>query len=114
MKTVTIIPEFMGIFVPTDATLRKYGLERVDWAVFVTTQDGKCGACLRVPSTKRLAIDHEHVRGWKQMPPEKRVLYVRGLLCWSCNHYRLARGATVENLQGAAEFLARYLERRPK
>lgn len=109
-----VIPEFIGVYVPTSTTLKRYGLDETYWKTLLAEQDGKCGACHRVPSTKRLVIDHEHVRGWKQMPPEKRVLYVRGLLCWSCNHYRLARGATVENLHGAAEFLARYEERRPK
>jgi len=65
-----------------------------------------------VPKTRRLVIDHEHVRSWKSMKPEDRKQYVRGLLCWSCNHYRLARGATVENLRGAADFLEAYGLRR--
>lgn len=97
------------IDVPTPATLKKYGLTVEDWQALLDAQGGVCGACGREPKTHRLVIDHDHVRGWKDMPAERRKLFVRGLLCWTCNHYRLARGATVENLRGAAEYLARYL-----
>jgi hypothetical protein len=100
------------IQVPTLATLRKYGFDETTWRAFLDEQDGVCGACGKVPSTNRLVIDHEHVRGWKQMAPALRSQFVRGLLCWSCNHYRLARGATVDNLRGAAAYLERYQARR--
>lgn len=100
----------MGINVPTKATLVKYGLTVDAWGRILARQDGKCGACLKVPTSFRLAIDHEHVRGWKAMPTSERPQYVRGLLCYMCNHYRLARGATIANLAGAAQYLANYAE----
>ena len=96
---------------PAPATLDKYGLSYGEWKAILDRQGGVCGACGRLPPSLKLNIDHEHVRGWKQMPPEKRKLYVRGLLCFTCNHYRLARGATPENLRGAADYLAAFLAR---
>ena len=103
---------YLGIQVPTPATLNKYGLTVEDWQWFVDDQGGACGACAKVPTTARLNIDHEHVRGWKTMPTAERKQYVRGLLCYMCNHYRLARGATVANLRGASDYLQRYAERK--
>lgn len=100
--------EYLGIIEPTPATLKKYGLSLEAWRAIVNRQNGSCGACGRVPRTKRLVIDHEHVRGWKTMVPVERAKYVRGLLDWTCNHYRLARGATVANLMGAADYLRQY------
>lgn len=100
-----------GIVEPSPATLRKYGLTLDDWRNILASQDGKCGACGKVPRTKRYHIDHEHVRGFRNMKPEERKRYVRGLLDWSCNSFRLARGATVENLRGAADYLERYQKR---
>jgi hypothetical protein len=93
---------------PTKSTLRKYGLTVEEWQSILDSQGGACGACGRVPPSRRLNIDHQHVRGWKAMDPVIRATYVRGLLCYMCNSQRLARGATVENLRGAADYLERY------
>lgn len=101
-----------GFVCPTPATLKKYGLTAKDWQKILAAQGNMCGACGSVPTTKRLNIDHEHVRGWKKMEPERRKEYVRGLLCLLCNRYRLGKGATVENLRGAADYLQRYESRK--
>lgn len=100
------------MIVPTKTTLNKYGLTVETWTAMLARQNGVCGACGKVPSSLRLVTDHEHVRGWKAMRPEVRVKFVRGLLCHGCNHYRLARGATVANLHGAAEYLSDYASRK--
>jgi len=100
------------ILTPTPVTLRKYGLDEASWREHLDRQGGVCGACGKIPKTNRLVIDHEHVRGWKAMAPELRRQFVRGLLCWTCNGFRLARGATVENLKGAASYLEAYEERK--
>jgi hypothetical protein len=100
-----------AIITPTKATLSKYGLSVEAWQAMLDAQGGACGACGRVPPSRRLNIDHQHVRGWKTMDPVIRVTYVRGLLCYTCNSQRLARGATVANLRGAADYLERYQTR---
>ena len=101
-----------GIVIPTPNTLKKYGLTFEAWEAILARQGGVCGACGEIPGSRKLFVDHEHVKGWKDMPDEKRRLYVRGLVCYMCNKYRLARGATPVRLLRAAEYLARYLERK--
>jgi hypothetical protein len=100
------------IRVPRPQTLKKYGLTEEFWRAILSRQNGACGACGNVPKSGKLSIDHEHVRGWKDMRAEDRTQYVRGLLCYMCNHYRLARGATIANLKGAAQYLMDYASRK--
>lgn len=98
---------------PTLPTLRKYGLPLEAWQAMLVAQGGVCAICRKVPGgSGRLYIDHEHVRGWKKMPPELRRGYVRGLLCYLCNTVWVRRGATPERLRSAADYLQRYEERR--
>lgn len=99
---------------PSKATLAKYGLSKEDWLDLVKKQNAVCYVCLKLTSTGRLCIDHEHVKGWKKMPPEERKKYVRGLLCWVCNHYYLGRGITIEKAVRVADYLREYELRRPK
>ena len=114
MDTETIL----GVSVPTPATLKRYGGTVELWSDLVHAQDGKCGVCGKQPTPNkttghvRLVIDHEHVRGWKAMPPEERWTYVRGLVCWFCNHYYLGRGLTLEKALGVVSYLRRYLARK--
>lgn len=106
------------IALPTPATLKKYGGTPEKWQALLDEQGGVCGVCGRVPSPSkkdgkiRLVIDHEHVRGWGKMPPELRWSFVRGLVCWFCNHYYLGRGLTLEKAKGVVLFLERYELRR--
>jgi len=60
-----------------------------------------------------VVFDHEHTKGWKQMPPEERAEYVRGLTCWFDNHSYLGRGITIEKAQNVVAYLKRYAARRP-
>jgi hypothetical protein len=114
---------------PTPTTLGKYGfghgpaalneVPAMDWLLLLDSQNSVCPICKKVPTPNkstgkvRFVIDHEHVRGWKAMPPEQRRLYVRGLTCWYCNHAYLGRGITVAKAKGVVDYLSRYLERRP-
>jgi hypothetical protein len=93
---------------PKPATLKKYGLSLGQWQALLDAQGGACFVCRRVPPSGRLCVDHEHVRGWKKMPPERRRAFVRGLLCWTCNHYYLARGISVERARNVVAYLERY------
>jgi len=100
------------ILVPTALTLKKHGLDEHAWRVILDRQRGVCGACGTLPPSLRLNLDHEHVRGYAKMSDENKRKYHRGLLCMMCNRYRLARGATFQNLQGAANYLRAYENRR--
>jgi hypothetical protein len=96
------------VLTPTEATLKKYGLSEVEWKAILDRQGGVCAVCRNEPKKGRLCIDHEHVKGWKKLPPEQRKLYVRGLLCWFCNHYYLSRAITVAKAYYVVDYLERY------
>lgn len=100
----------MTIHPPTKATLAKYGMSEADWLRLARSQNGACGACGQIPISGRLNIDHEHIRGWKKMPPDERKGYVRGLLCYMCNSMYCSRGMTVAKAEGVAKYLTRYGE----
>lgn len=99
---------------PSPATLKRYGGTPESWYAMLEEQGFACGVCGKVPSPskrdgkRRLVIDHEHVRGWKNMEPEQRWRHVRGLTCWWCNSAYLARGITVEKAEGVVRYLKRY------
>lgn len=101
------------IEVPSKATLAKYGLNEGQWRAILVRQKFVCAVCQKSPSKGRLCIDHEHVKGWKKMPAEQRRLYVRGLLCWFCNHYYLSRAITIAKAENVVAYLKAYEERHP-
>lgn len=97
------------LLTPSINTLKKYGLNIAEWQIMADQQNHACAVCVQEPTKGRLCIDHEHVKGWKKMPPEKRKLYVRGLLCWRCNTTFVGRGITVERSRGVTSYLENYL-----
>lgn len=102
------------IKVPSKTTLDRYGLSETEWQAICDRQEGRCFICEKEPTTGRLCIDHEHVKGWKKMPPEMRKLFVRGLLCWVCNHYYVGRGISIQKARNVVSYLSRYAEVRPE
>lgn len=103
---------------PSAATLKKYGLSEEEWMAILLRQGGVCAICKLAPTPSPktgktlLNVDHEHVKLWKKMPPEKRKLYVRALLCWQCNRFRMFRGATKEYAYNMYKMLEEYEERK--
>jgi len=93
---------------PAKQTLQRYGLSAAEFDAMLEAQSGLCAICERVPSTGRWVIDHEHVKGWKGWKPERRKQYVRGVLCWWCNHAYLARGMTAKKARRIAAYLEAY------
>jgi superfamily II DNA or RNA helicase len=93
---------------PTKQTLRRYGLSLEEWKIMADNQGHVCKICKKYPLKGRLAIDHEHVKGWKKMPPEQRKKFVRGLLDWFCNSKVLTRGVDILKLEGALAYLKEY------
>lgn len=98
---------------PTPRTLAKYGLSIEEWGEILRRQKYGCGIHGGVPASGILHIEHDHVRGWRTMPPTERKKYVRGLACFVCNTKWVGRGATPTILKAAAKYLENY-ERRKK
>jgi Recombination endonuclease VII len=97
---------------PSTKTLAKYGLSELDWARLCTKDPMVCGVCEKLPKSGRLCIDHEHVKGWKKMAPEKRRQYVRGLLCWRCNYHFAGKGMDLQRSLNLYQYMGRYVDRR--
>lgn len=104
--------EIIPLKTPTQSTLKRYGLSEEEWRKMADEQQEACFVCKQKPTKGRLCIDHEHVKGWKKMPPEKRKLYVRGLLCFRCNTTFVGRGITIDRAHSVAVYLERYEERK--
>lgn len=96
---------------PRDETLKRYGLSRDDFDGILTAQGGVCAICQGLPNG-RWNIDHEHVRGWAKMTPNRRKMYVRGILCWRCNRYYAGPGITISRAQSMMTYLLDYEERK--
>lgn len=105
--------QVMDPVLPSEKVLSKYGLDAGAWMDLFRAQDGVCAVCRKLPTTARLCVDHDHAPGWKKMPPEERVRYVRGLLCFWCNKTYVGRAITVEKAQRVVEYLEAYAARRP-
>jgi hypothetical protein len=96
------------IKVPLPASLRKYGLDAPSYIEIARRQNFACFVCEKVPPSQTLDTDHQHVRGFAKMPPEKRRRYVPGLLCRHCNMRLVAKGMTAAKAQRIALYLAAF------
>lgn len=94
---------------PSKTTLTKYGMSLHDWLIIMEAQSGVCPICGNY--MKRPVIDHEHVAGWKKMPPEERKKYVRGVTDWLCNHRVLTRGMNVQRAKNLVMYLENYQQK---
>lgn len=94
---------------PSRATLNKYGLSYTEWLDIYWKQQGKCAVCEKEFKVgQRINVDHVHVRGWKQMTPDKRKGYIRGLLCYTCNKFAAMRGVTPDKARNLWLYLRNY------
>lgn len=92
----------------SEKTLKKFGLSQDEWQALYYKFDGKCHICKRSLEGKHANVDHEHVRGWKKMPPNKRKQFVRGLACFQCNRLLLQKSVTIKKLKAATAYLEEY------
>lgn len=104
----------MPLLTPSAPTLKKYGLTLEAWQAMADAQGHACYVCRQEPTRGRLCIDHDHVKGWAKMPPERRCMYVRGLLCFRCNTTYVGRSITVERAQRVVSYLENYEARKPR
>lgn len=94
---------------PTDATLKKYGLLPLEWADLYNKRNGCCHICGRkFEDGKRVNVDHEHVKGWKHMEPHERKQFIRGLLCYTCNKFMIMKGMTSDKLWKGYLYMRSY------
>jgi len=97
---------------PSKATLKKYGIDEYLWTLMYTAQDGKCAICgkpFEDTEKDRISfVDHEHVKNYKNLKPERKRQYLRGLLCFQCNRLILQKSATLDKLRAAVKYLEKY------
>ena len=94
----------------TKQTLNKYGLTEKEWQVLYDKYGGACHLCRKkyITAKRNLHIDHEHVPGWKNLPPDERKKHIRGLTCYTCNRFRLTRGTTLETAKKMVTYFKNY------
>lgn len=78
--------------------LKQYGLTESDYQALLESQDGVCAICGIAPTSKCLAVDHDHSTGT-----------VRGLLCGNCNRGIGYLGDNLAVILSAARYLDRAL-----
>jgi len=84
-----------------------YGITQEDYDAILEAQGGTCALCRRPPrDDKNLHVDHEHVFGWDRMPPEERRRYVRGLVDYNCNKFKIGR-TTLQGAKAVYDYLRR-------
>jgi hypothetical protein len=103
-----------GVRIPQARTLARYGLSVVEWLRILSGQGWTCAVCDKPAGVNVMNIDHEHVPGWKNLPPEERKRYVRGILCWSCNWHGVPEYRSADFVRRVANYLAKYERRRAR
>lgn len=114
------------IRLPTAGTLAKYGLTADDWLALCQRQGNCCPVCGEEFGDRPLAIDHEHVRGFKArkvrsrkgrrfkvrvMAPAERRRHVRGVLHSYCNRF-VRRWLTLPRAVAIVAYLQEHERRR--
>ena len=64
-----------------------YGIREHEFVSILEAQGGVCFITGKPKVNLNLNVDHQHIRGFKAMPPEQKRLYVRGVL-----HHQANRG----------------------
>jgi len=110
---------------PSAKTLARYGLSAEEWLAILERQFGVCAVCGRLPNPPKprllksgevrqlgpqFNIDHDHIKGFKKLPPEKRKQHVRGVVCHYCNRFLLAR-ITLLKAEAVVAYLTAHNER---
>lgn len=100
--------------VKLDRFYKTYGITDIMWNVLFISQRHVCAICKTMPVSGILCIDHIHQKGFKNMPPEEKAKYVRGLLCYMCNVAIKGFDKTVDGrrnrqrLEGTYEYFKKY------
>lgn len=107
------VPLGMNVQVPSEPTLKKYGLDEQMWLAILQAQGWVCPICEKPSSTGRYVVDHFHAPKYKELSPEDKRSLIRGITCWFCNHSYLGRGITVEKARNVLAYLEDFEARKP-
>lgn len=103
-----------GVELPSDRTLKIYGLKASDWLRILKRQKWACPLC-GVTGKVLWNIDHEHVAGWSKMSDADRAKHVRGILCFRCNRYNApSRNFTTNMAKKLHTYIQKYEKRRDR
>lgn len=124
-------PSRDGVKPPSKGTLTKYGLTEAEWWRMAAGCNYTCVICGKPFADRRLAIDHEHVKGWRArkrklksgkrrakkdqrvMTAQERKRYVRGVVHNFCNTY-VRFWMTLERVTAIRDYLQAYHDRESK
>ena len=70
---------------------RTYGITEREYNKLLKLQKGVCALCGNPPKNVSLHVDHVHVVGFKKLPPEEKRKFIRGILCFRCNKFKVGR-----------------------
>ena len=70
---------------------RSYGITEAEYNSMLKKQKGVCALCGSPPKAVSLHVDHEHVKGYKKLSQAEKKQYVRGILCYRCNKFKVGR-----------------------
>ena len=87
---MSLVVKRLSKLTPRDSYLRRtYGITEEEYEKQLDLQGGVCWICLRPPVRLRLAVDHKHQKGERQLRKKKQQhlvrANVRGLVCHVCN-----------------------------
>lgn len=93
---------------------KKYGLTLEDYDRMLVAQNGVCAVCRKPPlENKHLVVDYNHVEGYRKLPAEEKVKYIRGLLHSNCNSVLGYAGDDPDVLNAAATYLKKFIDITP-
>lgn len=113
-----------GVVTPRTDTLRRYGLLESDWIDMCKACNYTCVVCGKPFESRPLAIDHEHVKGFKAtkkkkakkgghtikvrvMHPVERRRHVRGVIHNFCNRF-VRSWLTLERAKAIVLYLEKF------
>lgn len=86
---------------PREARLQRlYGLSEYQYTELLARQGHVCALCYRIPTGRRLDVDHDHRTG-----------EIRGLLCHLCNRaLGMVRGGSPDEMADVLMAMAKYVK----
>lgn len=87
---------------------RKYGISGDEYYEILTRQGGGCAICGKIPTGKRLAVDHDHACCPGSKNGKTCGECRRGILCEDCNHMIGKAKDSINTLRSAIKYLESY------